>query len=75
MSDDRRKERGPNKILAIAEHVDVNLPDYSSKFKRGALMIQLYFDFDNLIDKCHVTCNYKQSLKSFSLYFSDMEVF
>lgn len=43
--------------------------------KEVALMIQLYFDFDNLIDKCHVTCNYKQSLKSFSLYFSDTEVF
>lgn len=35
MSDERRKERDPKKILAIAEHVDVNLPDYSSKFKRG----------------------------------------
>lgn len=48
MSDERRKERGANKISALAEQTDVNFPYYSSKFKRGALMIQLCFDFDNL---------------------------
>lgn len=48
MSDERRKERGANKISANSEQTDVNFPDNSSKFKKGALMIQLYFDFDNL---------------------------
>lgn len=48
MSDERSKERGAIKISAIAEQTDDYFPDYSSKFKRGALMIQLYFDFDNL---------------------------
>lgn len=48
MSDERRKVPGAKKISAIAEQTDVNFPDYSSKFKKGALMIQLYFDFDNL---------------------------
>lgn len=48
MSYERRKERGANKISANAEQTDFNFPDYSSKFKKGALMIQLYFDFDKL---------------------------
>lgn len=48
MSDERRKERGANKISANSEQTDVNFPDNSSKFKKGALMIQLYLYFDNL---------------------------
>lgn len=48
MSDERIEERVANKISAIEEQTDVNFPDYSSKLKKGALMIQLYFDFDNL---------------------------
>lgn len=55
------QERGANTILAISEQTGVDFPDYSSTFKRGALMIQLYFDN-------------KQTLKSFIVYLSYTEV-
>lgn len=57
MSEARRNESGANKISAFAEQTEDIFPDYSSKFKRSALLIQLHFNFDNLINKCHVATN------------------
>lgn len=39
MSDERRKERGANKISANSEQTDVNFPDNSSKFKKGTFVL------------------------------------
>lgn len=48
MSDERRKKNGANNISAFAEQTNDNISDYSLKLKKGALMIQLHFDYDNL---------------------------
>lgn len=47
MSEARENESGANKISAFAEQTEDTFPDYSSKFKKSAFMIQLYFNFDN----------------------------
>lgn len=49
MFDERSKERGANKISAIAEQTDDNFPDYSSRFKRGAFMNFINFTSISII--------------------------
>lgn len=47
MSYERRKERGANKISAIAEQTDDNFSSHHSiKIQRGEHMIPFYVEFD-----------------------------